>query len=322
MAIKSVAVYQNDLVIRDEQDTIHVVKVTDKESIERYEVSSAALNDIAQQVKLKREETWNVRTFGRKLIEFLNENSAEKNLTVAIYGNELIVQEVQDSKRETVHVLHLNGKDVERYTTSLPQLERIAQDLKVEYERAKTNTRSLGAKLIAHLNATPAEKATAKATVKVSKASTAAAVPAIDFAWWKGLSYEWHKEFAANLDINTYSVDRFLDETFMQEYLERLKNLKELIIYEHCITVSDITPLAGLINLKKLVLRGQKLLTDISPLAHLTKLQELDLQECEQITDISPLANLTKLKDLYLGGCKQITDISPLAHLTKLQELE
>ncbi len=83
--------------------------------------------------------------------------------------------------------------------------------------------------------------------------------------------------------------------------------------------ISDISPLAGLTNLKELDLGGNKI-SDISPLARLTNLQELDLDK-NSISDISPLAGLTNLKELDLFE-NRISDISPLAGLTNLEELE
>ncbi|MDO4223352.1 MAG: hypothetical protein Q4D05_04900 [Acinetobacter sp.] len=154
MAIKSVAVYQKDLVIRDANNAIHVVKVTDKDCIERYDVTNPELHRIAEAVKLTYDEKWNVQTFGRKLIEFLNENDVEKSLRVAIYNNELIVQSKELPR--TVHVLNLDdqAKDVERHDTSYKNLERIAKDVGLTYDSG-INTQNLGSKLISFINGEP-----------------------------------------------------------------------------------------------------------------------------------------------------------------------
>ena len=91
---------------------------------------------------------------------------------------------------------------------------------------------------------------------------------------------------------------------------------------------SDISPLAGLTQLKELDLRGStKNLSDISALAGLTQLTDLYL-DSDNLSDISPLAGLTQLKELSLRGSERsitnnnnILDISALAGLTQLTSL-
>ena len=82
--------------------------------------------------------------------------------------------------------------------------------------------------------------------------------------------------------------------------------------------ISDISPLAGLTQLRQLHLRGYSI-SDISPLAELTRLTHLYLAG-NNISDVSPLAGLTHLGVLSLDG-NNISDISPLAGLTQLQWL-
>jgi hypothetical protein len=82
--------------------------------------------------------------------------------------------------------------------------------------------------------------------------------------------------------------------------------------------ISDISPLAGLTNLRKLYL-SQNQITDISSLAGLTNLEHLELAN-NQISDLTPLAGFTNLTELYLQS-NQISDISPLAGLTNLERL-
>ncbi|MCL2014170.1 MAG: leucine-rich repeat domain-containing protein [Oscillospiraceae bacterium] len=98
--------------------------------------------------------------------------------------------------------------------------------------------------------------------------------------------------------------------------LARLINLEVLELFSN--EISDISPLAGLINLKNLGLGANRII-DISPLTGLVnaKLERLSLAY-NQIADISPLAELVNLsKVLYLDG-NQISDLSPLAGLTNL----
>ena len=99
--------------------------------------------------------------------------------------------------------------------------------------------------------------------------------------------------------------------------LEYATQLEELDLWQHR-QINDISPLAGLIQLRKLYL-GDNIIRDISPLAGLTQLRELHLGD-NQINDISPLAGLTQLRNLALYR-NQISDISALAGLTQLKWL-
>ena len=83
-------------------------------------------------------------------------------------------------------------------------------------------------------------------------------------------------------------------------------------------SISDISPVTGLTNLTKLWLGGNAI-TDISPVSRLTNLTGLSLWS-NAIMDISPLAGLTNLTRLELGG-NNIADISHLAGLTNLTGL-
>jgi Leucine-rich repeat (LRR) protein len=72
---------------------------------------------------------------------------------------------------------------------------------------------------------------------------------------------------------------------------------------------TDMTPLAGLINLEELTL-GLNNINDISLLAGLVNLIVIDLYQ-NQISDISPLANMVNLSIIGLS-VNQISDISAL----------
>ena len=81
---------------------------------------------------------------------------------------------------------------------------------------------------------------------------------------------------------------------------------------------NDLTPLAGLKNLRWLAIRGTPV-SDLTLLARLTGLKELEL-EYTQVSDLTPLAKLASLEVLFLSNT-QVSDITPLAKLTSLQEL-
>jgi hypothetical protein len=99
--------------------------------------------------------------------------------------------------------------------------------------------------------------------------------------------------------------------------LEYATNLQMLWIRWNDIT--DLSPLAGLVNLQMLDAHNNPNITDISPLSGLVNLEELVIRD-NRISDISPLAGLTRLKDLHLEW-NQISDISALAGLTDMKYL-
>ena len=82
--------------------------------------------------------------------------------------------------------------------------------------------------------------------------------------------------------------------------------------------VSDISPLAGLTNLKAIFSWGNSI-SDFSPLGRLTKPNVVNICGTE-LSDLTPLAGLKNLKELYLRS-NNISDISPLAGLTDLKWL-
>ena len=88
--------------------------------------------------------------------------------------------------------------------------------------------------------------------------------------------------------------------------------------------VSDLSPLAGLINLELIHMSGalisDALISDLSPLAGLTKLEHVYLPGGD-ISDLTPLAGLTELEELHLHY-NSISDISPIAGLTNLKRLD
>ncbi len=83
--------------------------------------------------------------------------------------------------------------------------------------------------------------------------------------------------------------------------------------------LSDLSPLAGLTNLKRLSVSG-KSITDLSPFVGLINIEELVLFSTT-VSDLSPLADLRKMKRLYFNHAP-VSDLSPLAGLTNLEKLE
>jgi 5-hydroxyisourate hydrolase-like protein (transthyretin family) len=83
-------------------------------------------------------------------------------------------------------------------------------------------------------------------------------------------------------------------------------------------SVSDLSPLVGLVHLEELDLWVNSV-SDISTLAGLTNLTHLGLVG-NNISDVSALAGFTNLESLFLDG-NPISDLSPLRGLTQLTQL-
>ncbi len=83
--------------------------------------------------------------------------------------------------------------------------------------------------------------------------------------------------------------------------------------------LSDLSPLAGLTNLKRLNVSG-KSITDLSPIAELINIEDLVLFSTD-VSDLSPLMDLTKMKRLYFNHAP-VSDLLPLAELENLEKLE
>ena len=83
--------------------------------------------------------------------------------------------------------------------------------------------------------------------------------------------------------------------------------------------VSDLSPIAGLINLERLYLASNPI-SDISLLKGLTNLKGLVL-EGTLVSDLSPLTTLTNLDALWIGDTI-ISDLSPIAGLINLKSLQ
>ena len=82
---------------------------------------------------------------------------------------------------------------------------------------------------------------------------------------------------------------------------------------------SDLRPLAGLVGLERLSLRGNGL-TDLSALAGQTELRVLSLGN-NRVSDLRPLAGLANLEALDLRG-NAVRDRAPLAGLANLRDLD
>ena len=82
--------------------------------------------------------------------------------------------------------------------------------------------------------------------------------------------------------------------------------------------VNDLSPIAGLTNLRRLYLIGTPV-SDLSPLRGLTNLTELHLNDTP-VSDILPVRGLTNLTHFSVHGTL-VTDLSPIAGLINLTNL-
>lgn len=82
--------------------------------------------------------------------------------------------------------------------------------------------------------------------------------------------------------------------------------------------LADITPVAGLTNLKQLSFDSSKV-SDITPVEGLTNLTELYFSY-NDVTNIAPVGSLVNLKNLWFSN-NDVTSLAPLANLTALDKL-
>ena len=99
--------------------------------------------------------------------------------------------------------------------------------------------------------------------------------------------------------------------------LQFAKNLSELHLHDN--QVSDLSPLAGLINLRYLRLDNNLTVSNLSPLKGLENLTELGFAHTD-VSDFSPLKNLKNLTRLWFQHTPA-SDLSPLAGLTNLNNI-
>ena len=101
--------------------------------------------------------------------------------------------------------------------------------------------------------------------------------------------------------------------------LAALPNLRKLAINHY--SVSDLSSVGSLVQLKELSLSENEQYSDIQFVAPLVNLEILDLTD-GQFTDLEPIKHLQNLRVLKLTNCDEVSDISPLAYLLRLEELD
>ena len=99
--------------------------------------------------------------------------------------------------------------------------------------------------------------------------------------------------------------------------LEHAVNLEILVLQYN--TVSDLSALAPLTQLKILDLWGNGRIADVTALRGATLLWYLDLDD-NSVADVTPLGSLTSLRRLFLSR-NSVTSVAPLESLTALEQL-
>lgn len=90
---------------------------------------------------------------------------------------------------------------------------------------------------------------------------------------------------------------------------------------------SDLSPLAGMVELRQLALRGASGVHDLTPISVLNRLETLAVEGFRDIPDLSPLGELLHLTSLELGGAwmtprnAHVGSIAVLRQLRNLRRL-
>jgi len=158
-----------------------------------------------------------------------------------------------------------------------------------------------------------------------------------DLSWADGLTKLKVLDLRDVSNVNQYDIDGLvflenLRELYLppgnpkNDSLQPLASLQKLQKLHLCnITLSDLSPLAGLIEMEDLGISGcrspqpQGSIVDISALSEMVNLRRLFIAQ-QLIEDISPLRNLMQLESLGLTY-QLIEDISPLQDLKKVEIL-
>ena len=129
----------------------------------------------------------------------------------------------------------------------------------------------------------------------------------------------WVEKMGGEVTFGSVEKDGFPSETsWWKKTKDTLfgENVTSISLYGT--QVSDLTPLAGLKNLRDLDLNETKV-SDLSPLAGLKQLRWLHL-DGTKVNNLSPLALLKNLEILTLDGT-EVRDLSPLEGMKNLEVL-
>ncbi len=143
--------------------------------------------------------------------------------------------------------------------------------------------------------------------------------PELDLVWIVRFGNRW----TVRSDITCFSTlqswppaYRYTDED-LAPLLRYCKHLAALDLGHNALR--DLSPLAGLTELKVLILGDNGQIADLTPLANLTHLEYMELFMADWISDFTPLSHLTEMVDLCVGYCGGLRDISFVEQMPRLQ---
>ncbi|WCD93083.1 hypothetical protein [Microbacterium sp. nov. GSS16] len=131
------------------------------------------------------------------------------------------------------------------------------------------------------------------------------------------ISAEQMESLTGDLHISTYRNPRRVLDLEGMQYATRLEGLSIHPIDDEV----DLDPIAGLVNLRRLEIRGGRGIANIDAIATLDGLQRLALAHLANVGDFRPLAGLERLSQLELTALPdslEFDSISGLPSLTKL----
>lgn len=133
----------------------------------------------------------------------------------------------------------------------------------------------------------------------------------------EGNIYKSDVESVSFLSMGSYPTNTPSTKVNSLEGIQYFINLEELFINVNN-TISDLTPIENLINLKEIIVYESNI-SDLTPLKNLINLQDIRISN-STIADIKPLEGLVNLKELHLIN-NNIANIFPLRNLVNLETI-
>lgn len=87
---------------------------------------------------------------------------------------------------------------------------------------------------------------------------------------------------------------------------------------------ADLTPVAGMIQLRRLNLGGASSVEDLQPLAGLPRVENLLIEGLRRVRDLSPIGDMSGVTDLELGGdwmTPRVVHVESFGFLRKMPQL-
>lgn len=149
-----------------------------------------------------------------------------------------------------------------------------------------------------------------------------------------------YKAEIQRLNMKNITLPGSVTEEILAEFITMgmLDDVEQLSLI-HCDSISDLSSLAKLTNLKKLSLPveyfdykslakipGLQIVTvwncwNLKPFKKMKSLKGLHLVSCDALSNLSPLVKMTGIEELWLHDCSTISDFSPLTKMVNLRNL-